>query len=575
MTAAALDNHCQPEYRFGMPDAEQSTSSCPWSLDKRSLALSRVLLASVVLLDLAIRVLSGVREHLTDIGSYPRILALELGNLGRLSFPSIYFISGDFLVLSVLLALHAAAATGMMIGYCSRWSTVLTWYMTTSLTIRNEPLTSGADQLLCSILFWSSFVPMGAAFSVDEALMQSRNSPSKKNIDAKTQSTSISNPGTFALLVQVTLLYVVTALFKEQSQMWQSGSALHHVFSMQYLTLPPAHWLRERLSAPLAYTAARAVVLLELFAPALLWIPGRRIRGSCCLVAIVLFALMHASIGIAMNLYFFVLVDFAQLAAFLPASAWRLADAVTSTMRRRQRSLTAAWPSAVRLGSAAQQPSSLDKLAHVAQELGCLHSVTFRPLHPRDFAAATESDVCAGCRVWLRVTAEFSHEGGITSAALAITAGGRAAWVAENWSGVLALLRASPVAWLLAAPLLLALPSPPPPPLLAGDGKHISGAYHGVVEDAGSAAEPAEAAADASSTAGAGAAYGPGAAARNHAETGGGGGDDDDDIKRALWADPVDEAWRQLALAARRGAGTAAAVLALVLVDKLLCWLSR
>jgi hypothetical protein len=466
---------------------------CPWELDIRSLALSRVLLAFSVLLDLIVRVLfGGLQEHLTDVGSFPRELALKTNHIARNSFPSIYFISGNYSVSAALILLHAVVAMCMMIGYRTRWSTFFTWYMTTSLVIRNANLTSAVDELLCIVLFWSMFVPTGAIYSVDKAMTRS-NTPAVKKLlrRCNPDDYTICNSGSFAMLVQVTLLYVTASLLKEKSPVWQSGTALHHVLSMRFHTLPPADWLHVRLSEQLTYIATRAAVLMQLCVPVLLWVPVRALHGKCRLYAVALLGLMHGCIAIILNVHFFVLVDLAFLTAFLPASAWNLINVATRSLRRRQQCLTVEWP--CDWTDSGPRQSSIDLLVFTLHELGCLQSVALRPLHPRQFVesrpkgwlSVTTRVACSQCDFHRELIGaepsrvdsttmkrRCSGQKGVDCSAQQ-PVHGRAvcrsqehavtAAAAENWSGVAELLQASPVAWVLAAPLQLLLPQVLPP----------------------------------------------------------------------------------------------------------------
>jgi hypothetical protein len=555
---------------------------CPWVLDRRSLALSRVLLAFAVLQDIIVRSLyGGLQEHLTDVGSFPRELALRRSYFGRNSFPSIYFISGNYWSSSVLMSLHAVIALCMMVGYRVRFNTFLTWYMTTSLVIRNEELTTSGDQLLCIVLFWSMFVPMGDFYSVDVAVNRSRTLTGKK--PRCNASYTICNSGSFAMLVQVTVLYVTASLLKGQTPLWQSGIALHHVLNMRFYTLPPANWLRVCLTEQLTYIATRAVLLTQLFVPVLLWLPVRALHGKCRLIAVVTLGLMHASIAVILNLHFFVLVDLAFLAAFLPPSAWHLISAAITPLCRRQRRLTAEWPSAFNRDGAGSQTargqSSLDFLVCTLMELGCLQYVALRAIHTRQFtagAAALVDGTQAGKsspQVWLRVsmaqaaaslhrddnqTAIYSESKnfadrhrGARSEAVAVqrlqarNVGSSAGTSAENVGAVCELLLASPVAWALAAPLLLVLPRVLP----------LESSCDPQVDDSepDSEAETDQEKAEASGKATSESRSVPAAAVPETAA----------DME---WVDPMDECLRRLMTTAKRGTDLAAAAVPLALV---------
>ena len=172
-----------------------------FGIDLRSLAFFRVCLGLVLFADLISRS-SDLAVHYTDWGLLPRgVLIDEFLNSWYIS---VHLISGKLWVQAVLFTIAACFALSLIVGYRTRLSTVVSWFFLVSLHARNPMVLLVGDNLLRMLLFWSMFVPLGASYSVDAALQTEPEQVPK----------SVFSAGTFALLAQVVILYVVSALQK-------------------------------------------------------------------------------------------------------------------------------------------------------------------------------------------------------------------------------------------------------------------------------------------------------------------------------------------------------------------------
>src|SRR3712207_3360366 len=132
--------------------------------DLRSLAVFRIVLALLVLADLANRA-TDLRQHYTDAGVLPRTALVQEG-LTPWAF-SLNLMNGRLFFQVLLLVAAALAALGLLIGYRTRLCTIVLWVLLLSIQWRN-PLVGGSDgPLLRLLLFWGMFLPLGAYWSVD------------------------------------------------------------------------------------------------------------------------------------------------------------------------------------------------------------------------------------------------------------------------------------------------------------------------------------------------------------------------------------------------------------------------
>src|SRR5215217_1329769 len=134
-----------------------------FELDYRSLALYRALLGGVLLYDIAAR-LSEVPAFYTDGGVLPRAPLVEQFQ-GRWSW-SLHLLSGEASAQYLLFALAAAFAVAFAVGYRTRLATLGSLALLISLHNRNPLVISASDQLMRVLMFWTLFLPAGAAYSV-------------------------------------------------------------------------------------------------------------------------------------------------------------------------------------------------------------------------------------------------------------------------------------------------------------------------------------------------------------------------------------------------------------------------
>ncbi len=137
-----------------------------FSIDLRSMALMRIMLALLIILDLALRV-PYISLYYTDAGVLPRSRWVEISNLWYLS---LHGASGTLWWQILLFTLAFIFAIGLLIGYRTRLMNIASWILLASLCNRNELILQGGDILLMVMCFWGMWLPLGAKWSVDAAL---------------------------------------------------------------------------------------------------------------------------------------------------------------------------------------------------------------------------------------------------------------------------------------------------------------------------------------------------------------------------------------------------------------------
>ena len=273
--------------------------------DLRALAVLRIGLALILLVDLVQRS-SDLLLHYSDLGLLPRADLLRLN--GRRSLASIHFVSGAWQVQALLFVVAGVCAVALLVGYRTRLATAASWFFFVSLNARNPMIAHGADVLIRVVLFWAIFLPLGGRYSVDSASTRS----------VKPRDPSVLSAATVVYLLQIVVVYWVTALRKSDPEWRTEGTALYYVLSLDHLTTPLGQYL---LGFPALLKGLTYGVLgLEIVGPVLLFSPvlTTPIRS----LTVLAFVLMHAGIGLTLRIGLFPWISALAMLPFLPSRFW-------------------------------------------------------------------------------------------------------------------------------------------------------------------------------------------------------------------------------------------------------------
>lgn len=300
-----------------------------FSLDLRSIALFRVMLALLIMTDLLLRSQDMVTFY-TDKGTLPRTAWLQLTHQWHWS---LHAASGELWWQIVLFTLAALAALALLFGYRSKLAAVVTFVLLASLLNRNGLLLQGGDQLLVIMSFWAMFLPLGARYSVDSALQPelASNPNAPPTINSTLQS--YFSIATIAIVFQVLYLYIFTAFLKTGDAWVVRFDAAFYALSLQHFATPVGQWL---LQFPgLLKVATVYVLAVEFIAPLLVlcpfWWPRLRLLG------LLLLASLHAAFLLMLHIGLFPLIDFMALSLLIPGAFWVSLRNSTYLTQRRQK----------------------------------------------------------------------------------------------------------------------------------------------------------------------------------------------------------------------------------------------
>ena len=292
--------------------------------DTRSLAVFRVGIAGVVLLDLLLRS-RYLKAFYTDSGVLPRARLFTLEpTFGPLS---LHALSGALWVQALLFAATALAALTLLVGYRTTLATLVTGLLVVSLHVRNPLVLNGGDLVLQMLFLWGLFLPLGERWSVDAL----------RGGGGRDRILSVATTG---VLCQVVVIYTTNAALKLRGDAWLSGEAIRSVFSLEMFVVGLGHVLAD---FPALLVAFDRLWLAMLAGSAVLLVATGWRRGLLAAA----FASMHVGMAATMQLGLFPVVSVVALVPFLPGAVW---DAAAPVTERAQQSATARQVSAVLRG---------------------------------------------------------------------------------------------------------------------------------------------------------------------------------------------------------------------------------
>lgn len=280
-----------------------------FAIDVRSLAAMRIGIGAVLLADVCWRGTDLV-AHYCDAGVLPRAARIALTERGVWTAPpywlSAHMLSGSAWWQFFLFATAAVFAVWVLIGYRTRLALAASWYLVVSVHARNPLLLQGGDDLLRCLLLWCLFLPLGARWSVDQAL---------RPVDVPRRILSVAS---VALLLQLCLMYWFTAVLKTDDVWRRDFSALYYALRIDHFTTPLGIWLAHFPQFLKVLTLG--TWLLEWAGPFLLFSPV--LTGRFRTIIVAAFIALHLGIAMTLEIGLFSYICIVYWIAFLPSGFW-------------------------------------------------------------------------------------------------------------------------------------------------------------------------------------------------------------------------------------------------------------
>lgn len=264
-------------------------------VDVRPLGVFRIVFALVLLKDALYRLLIGAQFYADD-GIAPRHVMANYYRDWRWSL--LDGLGADWQI-TLFFLLWIVVLVALLLGYRTRWMTILNWILILSIHERNIYMLNGADSVMRVISFWMIFLPLGRVYALDRLR--------KPDLPLTTFAFPLR-----IIQLQFAFIYMATFIMKAHGVEWMDGSAVYHALQLRSFTHPIADWLLD--SAP--YIFFQVATLFTLIAEGaffpLMFLPFE--QPSLKLIGLLLMGSVHIGIGVLMAVPNF---SFVMLACYL------------------------------------------------------------------------------------------------------------------------------------------------------------------------------------------------------------------------------------------------------------------
>ncbi len=290
-----------------------------FSLDLRSLALFRVGIAVILLIDFLWTRLPYFDLFYTNKGLLP-LQQLMGSNSFWATTSSLNFVSSSSPYQIFLFIMALLCFTMLLLGYKTRWALLGSWLLMVSFHSRNFLILNSGDTLFCLILFWALRLPLGEYFSLDSVLKGKR-------------ERAVFSVNSLALIFQLLFVYYFTYLLKTD-HIWKSGQGVYYSLMLDNFRTV---WGDILLQYPGLMKVLSIVTyyMIESFVPFAFIFFG--FVGSFRIFLILMMCGFHFSLGMFLHLGLFSWICMVGWLAFLPAEFW---DGLNRWLERRQKGIT-------------------------------------------------------------------------------------------------------------------------------------------------------------------------------------------------------------------------------------------
>lgn len=275
-----------------------------FSVDLRSLAITRIAFGIIILADLFIRS-RFLKDFYTDEG------VLSLYALKRIYesnyYTSVHALSGDYYFQLFLFLLAVIFAFFLLIGFFTRIATIVSWALLVSLNLRNPLLLQGGDIIFRCLLFWGIFIPWGERFSVDSYFKK-----------IKIEKNFIFSLPALAFIIQILFMYLFTGMLKTGDPWRKDYTAIYYALSIDHFSflLGPYLYKFPQLMKGLTFS----IIWIELLGPLLLLIPYKNSLFRYIFIGLI--ASFHLGLALTLKIGLFPWINIVSILILLPPSFW-------------------------------------------------------------------------------------------------------------------------------------------------------------------------------------------------------------------------------------------------------------
>ncbi|MGH7271611.1 MAG: hypothetical protein ACREJ3_14365, partial [Polyangiaceae bacterium] len=272
------------------------------TVDGRSLALCRVVMASTLIADLARR-WPWLRDFYSNAGLLPNHTMLWRPPQPRMF--SLFFMASNADEAAVGFVIALLCFLCLLVGYRTRLFHVLSFAMMTSLHERILFAGNWGAVALAVLMVWTAFLPLGRRFSIDALLSSLRAGRDEGPADIEVQRLPSPDKrpavslAVLAILLQLAAVYALNFAHKSGAT-WRDGAAVHYTLYQERIVTCLGVWVRTHLPFSATRAMTYGTLCIEGSAAALILSPIFWRTTRACAAAMLL--TLHGAIALLVNL---------------------------------------------------------------------------------------------------------------------------------------------------------------------------------------------------------------------------------------------------------------------------------
>ncbi|WP_182476751.1 HTTM domain-containing protein, partial [Staphylococcus gallinarum] len=181
---------------------------------------------------------------------------------------SIYSLTYDPIIFELLYNLGIIFSILFIIGYKGRVISIINYIFTISFINQGYLLSDGGDNLVSLLLFYLIFADTTRYFSIDNKLKKNKKSNDLTNI--------LHNFAIYACIIQICIVYVISALYQLQGNKWTNGTALYYVTQVDLFSNPNLTWFLHQSDVVMTLLTYFSIIIKIAF-PFLIFISNTKI----------------------------------------------------------------------------------------------------------------------------------------------------------------------------------------------------------------------------------------------------------------------------------------------------------
>lgn len=307
------------------PGVYRANDGWPYTLfaaDLRSLAFLRIMLGVWIIRGLLVR-WQEIDIWFTDEGVFPRetLMKVHYDKSGWIStawywndvsFWSIYMMAGSSFQVKILFIFQACVTAIFAVGYKTKYTSILVWFLQNSLNGRVPMLSNKGDELSVRMMLWATLLPLNRVWSVDSWRRRGLESI-KSNASGPPLVRSLA---TFGLYFQLIILYWTTGMLKNGVD-WEEGYATSKAVALHQFHKPNLASIGMRNAPLLCYICTYAALYGERYCIWLMLGPSRIV-----MTIIALLLVMQISFYFILYLGWFPVMSMCVTLGVIPSFVW-------------------------------------------------------------------------------------------------------------------------------------------------------------------------------------------------------------------------------------------------------------